>query len=547
MNARAGSGTSVSSTTTTSRYTVTRRPRRWLALIGLVPLIGGVIETNSRIETDLEAKAIELGATTADFTAQAGAICVEDFDAFADRLREVRGVGSVERDSGCAQVDESPVSTAADAAPSTESTPEPTASTPTSSPTSTAPPATTTAPAADIVDSLVDRGSFSTLTELVGVAGLEGTLRSAGPLTIFAPTDEAFAKLDPALVERLRADPALLSTVLTYHAVSGAVRAADLTSGEVEAVSGETLVITVGDGVTIDANGSESAEVIEPDIEASNGIIHAIDTVLVPPSLRLEAEGATALDASATFDGARIVLTGTVDNEAQRELIVAAAVDALDGDASRVDDQLAVAATPPADAVDAADERAAQLSGLLATLPTNFASGTASVSDVVSLRGLALDEAAVAAAAADAAAAGAADADVQVEVRPEATAADRDQLIADINALFVDQTIQFAPSSAEILDESSTLLDDAAARLLQFDLSGIVIVIEGHTDADGSSESNLTLSQQRAEAVQQALVERGIDSDALDPVGFGEAQPVAPNDTDANKALNRRVTLSAQQ
>ncbi|MEM1335671.1 MAG: OmpA family protein, partial [Actinomycetota bacterium] len=83
------------------------------------------------------------------------------------------------------------------------------------------------------------------------------------------------------------------------------------------------------------------------------------------------------------------------------------------------------------------------------------------------------------------------------------------------------------------------------AALIQFDLTGIDITIEGHTDSDGSEESNLALSQGRAEAVAQALVDRGIDIGALTPIGFGEAEPIAPNDTDENKALNRRVTFSA--
>ena len=72
-------------------------------------------------------------------------------------------------------------------------------------------------------------------------------------------------------------------------------------------------------------------------------------------------------------------------------------------------------------------------------------------------------------------------------------------------------------------------------------------MIEGHTDSDGGANTNLALSQARAEAVEQALIDRGVDGDVLDPVGFGETQPIAPNDTDANKALNRRVTFSAQQ
>lgn len=542
MDARSSSGaTSVTSTTRTdTRFVVTRRPRRWLALFALVPLIGGVIETNSRIEDDLEAKALRRGATSADFSAQSGKICAAELDTVLADVADATGVGSVREADDCRQAS-GPAPTAPATAP--DSTPSTTTTAAAPAPSSSAAP--TTAPdAGDIVAILAADGSFSTLIELVTAAGLGDVLSGPGPLTVFAPTDEAFAQLDPAVLAALGADNQLLQTALTHHVVDGTVASADLVTGDITALSGEPLSVTVADTITIDADGTASATVVRPDLVASNGVVHVVDAVLIPPSLR---PPGSALDASADFDGARIVLTGTVDNEAQREAVVDGAIAAMGGDTGRVDDQLNVADTARNDAVAAADALASQLGGLLATLPANFASGTAAASDAISISGLALDDEALAAAQGDATSAGAAADDIAIEVRPEATAADRDQLIADINALFVDQTVQFAPSSADILDESTALLDTVAAKLLQFDLTGIVITIEGHTDADGSSESNLALSQRRAEAVEQALVDRGISGDALSPVGFGEERPVAPNDTAENKALNRRVTLSAQQ
>jgi phosphate binding protein len=138
-----------------------------------------------------------------------------------------------------------------------------------------------------IVDVAAGNPDFSTLVGLVQSAGLADVLASDGPFTVFAPTNEAFAKLPQSVVDLLGSDPELLTHVLTYHVVSGKVTAADATtmmapSMEMGSVGGEPvgseLDVKVGDdGVTV--NG---AAVVSADIEASNGVIHAIDTVLIP-------------------------------------------------------------------------------------------------------------------------------------------------------------------------------------------------------------------------------------------------------------------------
>jgi uncharacterized surface protein with fasciclin (FAS1) repeats len=143
----------------------------------------------------------------------------------------------------------------------------------------------TTAPAAaqakDIVDTAVAAGSFKTLAAALQAAGLVDTLKGPGPFTVFAPTDEAFAKLPAGTVETLLKpeNKAKLTRILTYHVVPGKVMAADaakLTSAK--AVSGDTLTIAAkGGGVTID-----KAKVVKADIAASNGVIHVIDTVVLP-------------------------------------------------------------------------------------------------------------------------------------------------------------------------------------------------------------------------------------------------------------------------
>jgi uncharacterized surface protein with fasciclin (FAS1) repeats len=131
----------------------------------------------------------------------------------------------------------------------------------------------------DIVDTAVEAGTFNTLVAAVQAAGLEETLRGEGPFTVFAPTDEAFAALPEGTVEGLLADPEALAKILTYHVVAGKVMSGDLTNNMMAAtVNGADITIMTEGGVTV--NG---ANVIAADIEASNGVIHVIDAVILPP------------------------------------------------------------------------------------------------------------------------------------------------------------------------------------------------------------------------------------------------------------------------
>ncbi len=132
----------------------------------------------------------------------------------------------------------------------------------------------------DIVDTAVGAGSFKTLVTAVKAADLVETLKGAGPFTVFAPTDEAFAKLPKGAVEGLLKDKKALASVLTYHVVSGKVMAADVVKlHSAKTVQGEKIEIVVKDGkVTI--NG---VNVVKTDIACSNGVIHVIDAVLMPP------------------------------------------------------------------------------------------------------------------------------------------------------------------------------------------------------------------------------------------------------------------------
>jgi uncharacterized surface protein with fasciclin (FAS1) repeats len=130
----------------------------------------------------------------------------------------------------------------------------------------------------NIVETARDAGSFTTLLAAVDAAGLGNTLADGGPFTVFAPTDEAFAKLPAGTVESLLADPERLTTVLTYHLVVGRVSAADAAGlASAPTVQGDELPISTDGGIHVgDAN------VVSADIEAANGVIHVIDRVLLP-------------------------------------------------------------------------------------------------------------------------------------------------------------------------------------------------------------------------------------------------------------------------
>ena len=143
-------------------------------------------------------------------------------------------------------------------------------------------PSASARPAADgnIVQTAAAAGQFTTLASLLTKAGLVDTLSTGGPFTVFAPTDAAFAKVPKATLDALAADPAKLKSVLLYHVVEGKVTAADvvkLTSAKT--LEGQPVTIKVADG-SVYVSG---AKVTTPDVMATNGVIHVIDSVLLPP------------------------------------------------------------------------------------------------------------------------------------------------------------------------------------------------------------------------------------------------------------------------
>lgn len=135
----------------------------------------------------------------------------------------------------------------------------------------------TAALAQDVVDVAVKAGSFKTLATALQAAGLVETLKGPGPFTVFAPTDEAFAKVPKETLDALLKDKAALTKVLTYHVVPGKVMAKDVKAGQVKTVNGAMLTVSTNNGVMVD-----NAKVTATDVAASNGVIHVIDSVVLP-------------------------------------------------------------------------------------------------------------------------------------------------------------------------------------------------------------------------------------------------------------------------
>jgi uncharacterized surface protein with fasciclin (FAS1) repeats len=139
--------------------------------------------------------------------------------------------------------------------------------------------ATPAPPPATVTDTIARTPQLSTLNKLIAQAGLADTLRGAGPFTVFAPTDEAFKAVPEKTLAELSANPELLRSTLTFHAIPGKVSAADVKTGNVKSVQGANLALSrAGTFVTV-----EDAVVQQADIDATNGVIHVVDRVLSPP------------------------------------------------------------------------------------------------------------------------------------------------------------------------------------------------------------------------------------------------------------------------
>jgi OOP family OmpA-OmpF porin len=281
--------------------------------------------------------------------------------------------------------------------------------------------------------------------------------------------------------------------------------------------------VQVGDEITVD-----DATIVNPDLSAGNGVVHAIDQLLVPADLDLTTPSVLS-PTSATFDDGLLTLVGTVASEVERASLVATASDAVGSD--NVLDQLDV---DPDVGLDA--DTIGSLAQLVAAMPANLVVGVAGFDGTE----LYVTGTFIAAAERDAMTtiAESVGANADLETRPDATEADAVDLEAELNAFVADNPILFEPSSAVLSPSAFAVIDRIALEAQRF--AGVAITVEGHTDSDGDATENLALSQLRAIAVSDALVERGIAEASITAQGFGSEQPVLV-DGDEDKNASRRV------
>ena len=183
--------------------------------------------------------------------------------------------------AACSSTGATPSPSAATPSPTTAATPEPSEAAMPSAAASEAAPSEA-ATTQDIVETATEAGTFKTLLTAATAAGLVETLQGDGPFTVFAPTDEAFAALPAGTLDGLLADPAALKQVLLYHVVSGKVTADQVVGlASADSVEGSPIAIAVKDG-SVYLN--DTAKVVAADVMASNGVIHVIDSVILPPA-----------------------------------------------------------------------------------------------------------------------------------------------------------------------------------------------------------------------------------------------------------------------
>lgn len=520
---------------------VSRYQRRIVAWGGglacLLYVIGAPIYLD-RVERDLtERVTAELVAGGFDgvrvsFSGQTGSIACSDPlgdpRAALDLAYAVRGVRAIEELPDACRVRTTPDDEGAEAAPTTTAVAD--VVTTSQPPTST----TTSVPTADFATVLAvldGNPQFSLLHQLVRDADLAGDLTGEGPFTLFAPTDSAFDALSPDAVAQLRSDPELLRRVLGHHLVAARWTASELVTGPLATVAGDELDVDVSD----DEPTVGGAGIVEADVLAANGVVHAIDALLLPEGVDLTTPTELA-SASATFAEGGFTLTGVVRSEVERSVLVLAASAAV-GVGNVVDELL----VDPDVGVDEAT--ATSLATLIDAVAASLAEGTATFdgSALLVTGTYATDEQR----AAVEQAAESVGATVELTELPPANDDDAQALEDELNTYVAANPILFEPSSS-VLDESALpLLDEIATRALR--LTGLAITVEGHTDSDGGDQENLILSQARAATVREALVERGLDPARVTATGFGSTQPILVDgieDKDASRRVEFRVEVA---
>lgn len=531
-----------------------RYQRRVLALGGLAVfalfVIGAPIY-NNRIENDLERRVPEELATagfvvtaadpgftpqpiTAKFSGQDGTLMcsapLADPEGALDAAYDVWGVHSIELDRSC-RVQRGQVDVKSSDAPGTETTPATASGATDTAVVATSVEATPAEPIT-LGDALAADPQFSSFALLVSESEIFDELNApaSGPVTVFAPTNDAFEDVPADMLATMRSDPVVRDRVLRNHMVNGNLATADLdaielATGSFTALDGTEVDVTIVDEVIIVGG---AAIVGEPFI-ASNGSLFSVDRVLVPEEVEVTVPPSTPSAVDVTFADGTITLNGVVATEAERQQLVAAS--GFGVGAENVVDVLAV---DPATGVSA--DQVDQLNQLFIAMRINLVSGS------TGFDGTNFYAAGAYAAEAnrDAMLAAAAALGVEAELvqRPGADAESSAALETGLNEFVAANPILFEPSSAVLAASAEPILARIAATLLQ--VGGVATLAEGHTDSDGSTSTNLTLSQQRAAVVRDSLVARGVPDDLVTSSGFGSERPVLVDGVE-DKAASRRV------
>jgi OOP family OmpA-OmpF porin len=516
-------------------------------------------ELSTRVEAALVAEGV--GGVEATFSGQDGRLrcgqLVADSSVVRRVASEVDGVRRIELDATCADApavdDEVLDSDVAQEAGETATT------TIADDPDGASEPEQ--APVVESVLRIIDRDPlFTTLAGLLESADLRDAdgLDGPGPFTVLAPTDEAFdAAFDELGADAYRAlvdDQDRLGTLLLHHVSVGSSPVNELSSGTLEMLDGAPVVVSVDRGSEpIDVefvSGGSVAGVAEPrtqlDIVASNGMVHAVDRLLVPPGLDLTVEPEPPVIV-AVLTGGDLSVSGTVQSDDQRSVLEVAS--SLVDDVVVVDD---IAIDPAVSVSDDDVERFAAAIGVLNSLVV----GEARLDDDddddddddgsrdVSVSGVA-DDAFSASFVEDFGA----DNDVIIDVvaRTVADASTAQDLEGELNAFVAASPVQFEPESADLTPESNLIVAEVAERVIRLD--GISLEVIGYTDSDGAAAINQTLSEDRANAVRFVLVLLGVDPDQVTARGLGETELVIVDggeDPDASRRVEFVVSVSQQ-
>ena len=427
--------------------------------------------------------------------------------------------------------------------------------------------------AASVVDVAFGDSQFSKLSAAIGAAGLTDTLRGAGPFTVLAPTDTAFNNLPAGVLDKLLlpANKDVLAKILSFHVISGKVASADIVTGPVKSIEGTDLNFTSADG-KVSVNG---ANVITPDVPAGNGVVHAIDAVMVPASVdltKLVADGAAATTPAAGAAAGDIVAVAAANGSfgtLVKAVEAAGLVDTLKGPGpftvfaptdeafAKVDpavlaklllpENKAVLAKVLTYHVVAGKLMAADVkTGEVATVEGSKAALVADAGKVT------IDGATVV--TADVAASNGVIHVIDAVLLPKdldlasLTAGETPAAAAVVNAAGdatpEDLTVYFDIASAAINGDGQAKIV-AASRILQELPAGTKVNVIGHADNRGDAAKNQALSEARAAAVVQAL--KGGLGDKASNIEFASSAKGATEQAAGDQAKSRRVTIEIQK